>query len=453
VEEGLIKMEESKEHKQSAQYRKMHRELLNKKQKNYYKKNKEYYIKKSTDRYNVDSEKINKRRRELYNEKLIKSGKTLLQPITIEDMQKIAESHGGKCLSKIYVNSLALLKWECSKKHIWKASAHNVKNRNQWCAKCGAVKANKNRLLNIKDLDKIAKQKGGRCLSRQHEYTSCDKSKLKWSCKYGHVWYATAGAIKHSNTWCPICNINYREALTKTIIEQLTGKVFTKIRPSWLVNKNTNYRLELDGFNEELMLAFEYNGIQHYTSKGFFHSDNESLINQKDRDKQKQKLCLKNNVKLIIIPYIIKDNDFVDFIKNKLIKNNICIINNNICIDDIKIHAYTKHENFKALVESIGYTLMTAYKGSNDKVKIKCNNGHVWEVQPRAVKAGNRCPFCSGKVKYNIQNIIMTANNNGLECLESKYINNTVWMKFKCLKCGTECKATSTMIMNNFKHC
>ena len=54
---------------------------------------------------------------------------------TIEEMQKIAEERGGKCLSDTYVNSRTNLLWECSEGHQWEATPYNIK-KGSWCRKC-----------------------------------------------------------------------------------------------------------------------------------------------------------------------------------------------------------------------------------------------------------------------------------------------------------------------------
>ncbi len=58
---------------------------------------------------------------------------------TIEDMQKIAKKHGGKCLSEEYENARTKLNWECSKGHIWKATPTNI-NQGKWCPACAGRK-------------------------------------------------------------------------------------------------------------------------------------------------------------------------------------------------------------------------------------------------------------------------------------------------------------------------
>ena len=62
-----------------------------------------------------------------------KRGET--QRLTIEEMQKIAEIRGGKCLSPIYKNSVTKLKWQCKKGHQWFAAPSKIKF-GQWCPIC-----------------------------------------------------------------------------------------------------------------------------------------------------------------------------------------------------------------------------------------------------------------------------------------------------------------------------
>jgi len=82
-------------------------------------------------------------------------------------------------------------------------------------------------------------------------------------------------------------------------------------------NIKTNYPLELDGYNEELNLAFEYDGEYHY--KKHHKGSEKTFQDQKKRDKLKTKICKEKGVILIRIPYTEKNN-LESFIKNKLQK-------------------------------------------------------------------------------------------------------------------------------------
>lgn len=55
---------------------------------------------------------------------------------TIEEMQQLAASRNGKCLSEKYVNKSTKLLWQCSEGHTWQTSPGSVLNSNSWCPKC-----------------------------------------------------------------------------------------------------------------------------------------------------------------------------------------------------------------------------------------------------------------------------------------------------------------------------
>lgn len=108
------------------------------------------------------------------------------------------------------------------------------------------------------------------------------------------------------------------EKKCRDIFESLFDTDFPKIRPDFIVNTKTGKRLELDGYNEKLKLAFEYQGQQHYNFSPYFHKTQEDFTNQVYRDKIKKEACDKKGITLIEIPYNIEYNDLEDYIKMKL---------------------------------------------------------------------------------------------------------------------------------------
>ena len=48
----------------------------------------------------------------------------------------LQKKRGGECLSDEYINTHSYLKWKCSRNHEWKATMASVKNTNRWCPKC-----------------------------------------------------------------------------------------------------------------------------------------------------------------------------------------------------------------------------------------------------------------------------------------------------------------------------
>lgn len=108
------------------------------------------------------------------------------------------------------------------------------------------------------------------------------------------------------------------ESYCRIILSTLTGYKFVSIRPNWLKNPYTGKNLELDCYNDDLRLALEYNGKQHYEHVKSFHRSIDDFEMQIYRDNVKKALCKYNNVILIIVPYTISRYSLCSYILNKL---------------------------------------------------------------------------------------------------------------------------------------
>ncbi len=221
---------------------------------------------------------------------------------SIESAREFAENIGGKCLSTNYIPNTNLL-WECAKNHRWEAQFAEIQ-RGRWCRKCfDAIP--KATLLSIESAREFAETLGGKCLSTKYKNA---RSYLLWECEKRHQWKAPYAEIRRGS-WCGNCSM-YR---TEKCIEQILAKMFpcdtfSKIRPDWNKNPATNKNLELDFYCENLCLAIEYMGQQHYEFIKFFHRNSlEEFKCLQLRDAQKVQNCLNNNVILIVIPYTVGD--------------------------------------------------------------------------------------------------------------------------------------------------
>lgn len=108
------------------------------------------------------------------------------------------------------------------------------------------------------------------------------------------------------------------ETECRRAVEHLTGKPFPKARPNFMMNGVSGHNLELDCYNDEMKVAVEYNGKQHYDYTPYFHNSKEAFYNLKYRDFMKQQLCDKNGIKLIIVPYTVKHKDIEAYIEKRL---------------------------------------------------------------------------------------------------------------------------------------
>lgn len=114
---------------------------------------------------------------------------------TIDEMRALAASHGGECLSETYENQSQPLRWRCANGHEWESPAQNAKQH--WCRLC----YHERRRLGIGRMREIAAIHGGRCLS--DVYLSAAHP-LQWQCRLGHVWL-TKPLLVLRGCWCPQC--------------------------------------------------------------------------------------------------------------------------------------------------------------------------------------------------------------------------------------------------------
>lgn len=224
---------------------------------------------------------------------------------SLELCQQVAEERGGKCLSTEYKNNKAKMLWECSEGHQWKSHFASIycDSNKSWCHICSYKTRNDGYKHTIEKCQQVAEQRGGKCLSTEYKNNS---NKMLWECDKGHQWESCFKNIKNNNGWCPYCSGYRSEELARTLMEELYGEKFQKVRPEWLGG------LELDGYNEDLKIGFEYNGIQHYQYIPHFHRNGiEDLYKQQKNDHKKYEICKKQGIHLIVIPneYSYQDED------------------------------------------------------------------------------------------------------------------------------------------------
>ena len=92
------------------------------------------------------------------------------------------------------------------------------------------------------------------------------------------------------------------ETRCRMIMEQLFKAPFTSVRPDFLKHPSTGKNLELDGYNEALGVAFEYQGIQHRVFHPRFHKTQDDFRKQQERDAYKKQVCEDLGIRLLEIP-------------------------------------------------------------------------------------------------------------------------------------------------------
>lgn len=93
------------------------------------------------------------------------------------------------------------------------------------------------------------------------------------------------------------------EAFCRQVLEAMLRMRLPKARPKWCVNPVTRRPLELDMYNQEHKLAFEYDGAQHAVYTPHYHGNQSNFEYRRLLDKLKAELCKKEGVRLVRIPW------------------------------------------------------------------------------------------------------------------------------------------------------
>lgn len=114
------------------------------------------------------------------------------------------------------------------------------------------------------------------------------------------------GAQIFDMSWTEKAEKHYGERNTANVLETLLSlphMSFTKQRPSWLTNANGD-RLELDGYCEDVMVAFEFQDEYHFDPNHIFHKKAPGgYAKRVADDKAKVEQCAAHGVKLVVVPY------------------------------------------------------------------------------------------------------------------------------------------------------
>ncbi len=338
---------------------------------------------------------------------------------TIEEMQCFAQSKGGICLSSKYIECKSNLLWQCSGGHKWEARPDNIV-QGKWCPFCSHIKTgNRCRKYTIEDIQKIAQSRGGKCLSKSYINMN---TKMKWQCLNNHEWTTVLSSIVRGS-WCPHCNKYITEKKCRFIIESLTKQKFPK--------KHLPSGLELDGLCNNLKMAFEYNGAQHYVHIKMFNRTQDDFERQKQRDILKKKECDDLGIHLIVIPYWVSDSD------NNLIKSIRKSLPDRVIVGKVNLKKFYKTipalEDIKLIaLQKGGKILNDEYVNLNSKMHCECSKKHTWFTAASNLKAGRWCPFCAQNIKYTISDMQYLALSKNGKCLSPEYLGANKHLKWEC---------------------
>lgn len=214
-------------------------------------------------------------------------------------------------LSTEYANATSPLSCECRVcGHKWGAPWARL-NRGHGCPRCGNQAHADAQRFSLEQIEEKLRSTSKPISIVSKQYKN-NETPLKCKClKCNHCWMTTWARLSQDHG-CPHCGGNLQsEEKVRETFERVTGLKWPRANPSevpWL------HGLTLDGFCRELSskkfpngTAFERQGQQHTKLCLFNDFDLKKLHQQKKRDWRKKYQCWYHGVRLISIPYWVKD--------------------------------------------------------------------------------------------------------------------------------------------------
>lgn len=231
----------------------------------------------------------------------------------------------------------------------WCPTIAAIQFHNHWCGKC-----TDERILSYDDLIQLVEEsglynvgkKGILIKPNKEEFFKLSKSyhpsyvPIEVKCpKCNQIFPTIPYYLKNYKFPCPHCSASLYENICRWYMEKIFSYIlkrdvlFPSKNISDIVNidkvnyapfsnlvgaKNMFLRSHFDGYSvvKELdsIIAFEYNGRQHYEFVKPMHKSKQDLLDQQERDRIKRKIAHSLGIKLIVIPYTI-DPKMEDHIK------------------------------------------------------------------------------------------------------------------------------------------
>ncbi len=309
-----------------------------------------------------------------------------VRQLTLEQMQKLAETRGGRCLSECYLNGAWKLMWRCSKGHKWSAAASQIR-KGHWCPFCAGVAR-----LTLSELQRDAARKGGQCLSLEYVNSS---QFLSWKCNVGHEWQARASSIR-AGRWCPACAHNQKLNLRE--MQEIARERGGKCLSSRYENGRTPLMWECElGHHWRALPARVKNGLRR---KGTWCPKCYSLrrrVYEKHGMEGMRDLAIARGGKCLSTEYSGSKSKLQwqcahghrwPALPSSIIQGSwcpTCARNQRLTLAQFQDFAVSKG----------GACLSQTYINGRTYLAWRCAEGHLWNATPAKVKQGSWCPTCA----------------------------------------------------------
>jgi len=344
-----------------------------------------------------------------------------VRKLTIHDMQEVAKSKNGKCLSKEYVNCDVLLKWECINKHTWMACASSILYQKTWCPVCS-----KNRHSNEEMCRYIIENLTGKQFPPSRRILG-NGQELDGYCKELSLAFEYQGQQHYYfvKLWH-----RSKEKFRKKQKDDIKKERICKEKQIKLIK--IPYTISTVEEKEKFLITkLEELNVEVVASS----IDYSKFWKTQDVLAKYKKIARDRGGKCLSTYYIGRDKPMKweclnghqwEARPDVTSKGRWC----SVCIQNKKRKDKIR-EIRKLAQQRNGKCLSKKYINSRIPLIWQCQHGHKWRRVLSPVKAGFWCPFCRG-VRKSLQDAKELAEKNDGKCLSNKYINVSTKMLWQC---------------------
>ncbi|MFC1827728.1 hypothetical protein ACFLZQ_07360 [Thermodesulfobacteriota bacterium] len=317
--------------------------------------------------------------------------------LTLEDMELLAESFGGKCLSDSYVNAFTKIKWECANGHQWGALPLSAR-KGHWCSTCSSGIG-----------ERIC-----RAFLEQIFGEKFPNTMPKWLIN-------NEGNLMELDGYCASLKIAFEHHGEQHYSE---NSIYAR-GPIFLAKRKKDDLLKEKLCKEKGIHLIVIPEIPKRTSL------------------EELKPLIKNQLNAYGISIPVNFDEIPVDLKKAYTTPEF-------------IHQYMLLTDIAN--SRVGQCLSKTYKGNHTRLQWKCNVcGISWLATPASIKSGSWCPKCSSKKgtekrKLSIDLMKQIAKERRGKCLSSQYINANSKLKWECAN-GHQWFATPHMVKNSGTWC
>jgi hypothetical protein len=364
---------------------------------------------------------------------------------TVQELRDFArQSHGGDCLATASAPMLSKVYWNCAKAEHPPFPAVIAKVfRGQWCGLCWQERRKPPKpAISFDRVIDYVRERGGEIISIGNDgIWKGSKTRLVIRCPNGHQWPADASNLLYAGSWCPECLVK-GEQIVRAIFEETFGGKFPKSKPEWLVSSRGR-KLELDGYNQQQKLAFEYQGPHHYLDDYV-----------KVHDAVKRKNCAAKNIRLIEVEAIKKPYPPENVLKKVAEAFQKYGITDKPCLPSTEIFESELNQLRKLARRNGGQLISDRYLGGSERHEWKCDVAEhpSWWAEPWRIRKGKWCASCAGNRRLGIEGLQLWGNTVGLDLTEAEYKggNNTSY-RWRCHKSGHVIERSRSNILQSLE--